>query len=65
MTFMNKKFITVIELPEFQKFAKAFLNEKECTEIVNYIAGMTDAYAIKQYQRLLHLPRNYSFVQNL
>ncbi|KJV58397.1 hypothetical protein RFEPED_0778 [Rickettsia felis str. Pedreira] len=36
---MNKKLITVIELPEFQKFAKAFLNEKEYTEIVNYIAA--------------------------
>ncbi|MEY4463507.1 MAG: hypothetical protein RLZZ81_478 [Pseudomonadota bacterium] len=39
---MNKKLITVIELPEFQKFAKALLNEKECTEIINYIAANPD-----------------------
>jgi hypothetical protein len=36
---MSKKLITVVELPEFQKFAKTFLDEKECMEIVNYIAA--------------------------
>ena len=34
-------------------------------QVVNYIAGMTDRYAIKQYQKLLHLPSDYSFLQNL
>jgi len=36
---MDKKLITVVELPEFQKFAKDCLNEKECMEIINYIAA--------------------------
>ncbi|HJD56171.1 MAG TPA: type II toxin-antitoxin system RelE/ParE family toxin [Rickettsia endosymbiont of Pyrocoelia pectoralis] len=35
---MNKKLISVVELPEFQKFVKHNLNEKECFEIINYIA---------------------------
>ncbi|WP_232048107.1 hypothetical protein [Rickettsia conorii] len=33
---------TVVELPEFQKFAKNNLNEKECFEIIHYIAANPD-----------------------
>jgi len=36
---MDKKLISVIELPEFQKFAKSYLSEMECIEIINYIAA--------------------------
>ena len=36
---MNKKLISVVELPEFQKFAKSHLSEQKCIEIVNYIAA--------------------------
>lgn len=36
---MNKKLIAVIELPEFQKFAKRCLTESESMEIINYIAA--------------------------
>ncbi|MCC8369543.1 MAG: type II toxin-antitoxin system RelE/ParE family toxin [Rickettsia endosymbiont of Oxypoda opaca] len=36
---MDRKLIAVVELPEFQKFAKHYLSEKECIEIVNYIAA--------------------------
>ncbi len=36
---MNKKPTSVIELSEFEKFAKHCLSENERTEIVNYIAA--------------------------
>ena len=36
---MDKKLISVVELPEFQKFTKSYLSEKECTEIINYVAA--------------------------
>ena len=36
---MNKKLISVVELPEFQKFAKSHLSGQKCIEIVNYIAA--------------------------
>ncbi|WP_016917119.1 hypothetical protein [Rickettsia honei] len=39
---MSKKLISVVELPEFQKFAKNNLNEKECFEIIHYIAANPD-----------------------
>ncbi|BDU59858.1 hypothetical protein FLA4_02680 [Candidatus Rickettsia kotlanii] len=39
---MSKKLISVVELPEFQKFAKNNFNEKECFEIIHYIAANPD-----------------------
>lgn len=39
---MDKKLISVVELPEFQKFAKRHLSENQWVEIVNYIAAHPD-----------------------
>ncbi len=36
---MDKRLITIVELPEFQKFAKDWLSKKECIEVINYIAA--------------------------
>ncbi|MDN3030102.1 MAG: type II toxin-antitoxin system RelE/ParE family toxin [Candidatus Tisiphia sp.] len=36
---MDTKLISIVELPEFQKFVKDYLSEKECMEIINYIAA--------------------------
>jgi putative transcriptional regulator len=35
---MNQKFITVVELPEFERFAKRCLSESDRTNITVYLA---------------------------
>jgi putative transcriptional regulator len=34
-----EKLISVVELPEFRNFAKSYLDEEECMEIINHIAA--------------------------